>query len=207
MDYQALNSIGNLITARRIEKRITTSQLAILAGMDEWILSNIQYGWMSEMRLESYCKLARPLELPLDLVKAVELAMETPWRSGYETAELLGQEVCANIDDFLPIKNHLPADLGASLKTRRQWEELGFSLKPDAEPYEMHPSAVSRRTSIYYHVDDVVGDKGDEFQEEQRKLVADLEKATGHGGLSNLKNPASSQARMRSFRGPRYRAR
>lgn len=38
----------------------------------------------------------------------------------YTTVTFMGRDVTANAEDELPIKNHLPADLGASFRTLNQ---------------------------------------------------------------------------------------
>lgn len=38
----------------------------------------------------------------------------------YTTVTFMGRDVTANTEDELPIKNHLPADLGASFRTLNQ---------------------------------------------------------------------------------------
>lgn len=39
----------------------------------------------------------------------------------YTTVTFMERDVTANAEDELPIKNHLPADLGASFRTLNQW--------------------------------------------------------------------------------------
>lgn len=55
-------------------------------------------------------------------------------RSAYAIGTFLGEWMTACADDLVPIKNHLPAELGILLKTRRQWEDFGFTLLPTATP-------------------------------------------------------------------------
>lgn len=43
----------------------------------------------------------------------------------YTTVTFMGRDVTANAEDELPIKNHLPADLGASFRTLNQWLNCG----------------------------------------------------------------------------------
>lgn len=62
--------------------------------------------------------------------------------------------------DGLPIKNHLPAELKERLKTQNQWLEDGYVLKKGAKKYEMHPSVMAKRTSIYYLDSDVEEARG-----------------------------------------------
>jgi len=52
--------------------------------------------------------------------------------------------------DGLPVKNHLPPELCARMKTENQWLEAGYILKKDATKYEMHPSALAKRLFTYY---------------------------------------------------------
>lgn len=69
----------------------------------------------------------------------------------------MGERVEANAEDLVPIKNHLPPELTAVLKTRKQWEELGFTVREAAKKYFLHPSSMSRKVFVYYHEEDVLG--------------------------------------------------
>ena len=51
----------------------------------------------------------------------------------YTTVTFMGRDVTANAEDELPIKNHLPADLGASFRTLNQWLNRGFAPESDVE--------------------------------------------------------------------------
>lgn len=62
---------------------------------------------------------------------------------------------CASEWDGLPIKNKLPEELKARLKTEEQWFDNGYVLKENAAPYEMHPSVLAKRTCVYYLDTDV----------------------------------------------------
>lgn len=117
-------------------------------------------------------------------------------RSVYAAGTFLGERVTARADDLAPIKNHLPAELGILLKTRRQWEDFGFALLPTAAPYELRPdSHPGGKLSVYYHEDDVVGAKDDPgYIAYKRRLLADLEEATGHGGLAALERRRYEEA-------------
>jgi hypothetical protein len=57
--------------------------------------------------------------------------------------------------DQLPIKNKLPEELKEKLLTRKQWQDVGYDLKEDAEGYELHPNCMAKRTSTYYFEDQV----------------------------------------------------
>lgn len=48
--------------------------------------------------------------------------------------------------DGLPIRNTTLLDL----RTRNQWMESGYWIKPGEVGWEMHPSALAKRTFIYY---------------------------------------------------------
>mgnify|MGYP003291098709 CR=1 FL=1 len=63
--------------------------------------------------------------------------------------------VCSSEWDGLPIKSKLPEELKTRLKTENQWLEEGFVIKPDATFYEMHPSALSKKTVFYFLDKDV----------------------------------------------------
>ena len=98
-----------------------------------------------------------------------------------------GKRVDALAEDLYPVKNHLPAELGALFKTARQWEDLGVGISGDAVEYEMHPTMMSYKTYTYYHEDDVLGDKGDpQYIAFKERTVRDLREATGHGGMKAL---------------------
>lgn len=57
--------------------------------------------------------------------------------------------------DGLPIKNHLPVTLKDRMKTENQWLESGYVVKGTATAYKMHPSAMAKRTFVYYLDEDV----------------------------------------------------
>jgi len=57
--------------------------------------------------------------------------------------------------DGLPIKNKLPGELKEKLKTRKQWLEEGYLVKPEAKGYEMHARVPAKITFVYY-LDDAV---------------------------------------------------
>lgn len=58
--------------------------------------------------------------------------------------------------DELPMKNSLPPLVDLEFHTGRQWHDMGYELLHSAEPVEMHPTALTRRTCVYYHRDDAV---------------------------------------------------
>lgn len=110
-------------------------------------------------------------------------------RSGYATGTFLGERATACKEDLVPVKNHLPAKLGILLKTRRQWEDFGFTLLPTATPYALHSTSYpsSKNIYVYYHEDDVAGAKDDpDYIAYKARLIADLEEAAGSGGLAAL---------------------
>ena len=57
--------------------------------------------------------------------------------------------------DGLPVKNHLPEELRARMKTENQWLEEGFVPRPNAPKFEMHPSSLAKKTCVYYLNTDV----------------------------------------------------
>ena len=57
--------------------------------------------------------------------------------------------------DGKPIKNRLPAEVMARMKTEAQWLEAGFRLKPNAVGYEMHASVMGKKLFTYYVDTDV----------------------------------------------------
>lgn len=57
--------------------------------------------------------------------------------------------------DGLPVKNHLPSELKERMKTENQWLEAGYVVKAQATAYELHPSALAKRTCTYYLDEDV----------------------------------------------------
>lgn len=132
----------------------------------------------------------------MDIEPTTVTDAEFPERSTYAIGTFLGERVTACADDLVPIKNHLPARLGIVLKTRRQWEDFGFTLLPMATPYALHPNSYpGGRLSVYYHEDDVAGAKDDSgYIEYKRRLLADLEEATGHGGLAALERRRYEEA-------------
>lgn len=110
----------------------------------------------------------------------------------YTTVTLLGREVTANAEDGFPVKNHLPADLGASFRTLNQWLNRGFAPKEGAIEYRMHPSIMARRTYAYFHESDVVDDLGRSpsesvrYLDEKQVVEAALKESTGSGGLTAI---------------------
>ena len=79
-----------------------------------------------------------------------------------------------NEETGLPVKNHLPPELGARFKTRKQWREWGYEPKPGEQGHRMHPSSLAYRSYVYFHESHV-----------SKKTVA-LEECTGHGGLAAI---------------------
>lgn len=110
----------------------------------------------------------------------------------YTTVALMGRDVTANAEDGIPIKNHLPADMGASFRTLNQWLNRGFAPIPGAIEYEMHPSAMARRTYTYFHESEVEDDHGNnpnesaEYLNEKQVVKNALKESTGHGGLTAI---------------------
>ena len=110
----------------------------------------------------------------------------------YITVTLMGRDVTANAEDGIPIKNHLPADMGASFRTLNQWLNRGFAPIPGAIEYEMHPSAMARRTYTYFHESEVEDDCGctpnesAEYLNEKQVVENALKESTGHGGLTAI---------------------
>lgn len=110
----------------------------------------------------------------------------------YTTVTLMGRDVTANAEDGIPIKNHLPADLGASFRTQNQWLNHGFAPMPHATGYEMHPSAMARRTYTYFHESEVEDDGGRTpsesagYLKERQFAESALKESTGHGGLTAI---------------------
>lgn len=108
------------------------------------------------------------------------------------TVTLMGRDVTASAEDGLPIKNHLPADMGASFRTLNQWLNRGFAPKAGAIEYRMHPSIMARRTYVYFHESDVVDDIGRSPSEsvgylnEKQVVEAALKECTGGGGLTAI---------------------
>lgn len=110
----------------------------------------------------------------------------------YTTATLMGRDVTANAEDGLPIKNHLPAELGASFRTLNQWLNRGFAPKAGATEYKMHPSIMARRTYTYFHESEVEDDCGNtpnesaEYLGEKQVVENALKECTGGGGLTAI---------------------
>lgn len=108
------------------------------------------------------------------------------------TATLMGWNVTANAEDGLPIKNHLPAELGASFRTLNQWLNRGFAPKAGATEYKMHPSIMARRTYVYFHESDVEDDFGrspierSDYIGEKQVVENALKECTGGGGLTAI---------------------
>lgn len=106
-----------------------------------------------------------------------------------EKLPFMGCDVLAVALDGIPVKNHLPAPLAAALKTANQWRELGFSPKPGAKKFNLHPNCMAKRTYTYFYKDDVMDDRGHTPDESgsyllhEDQLIANLEESTGHGGL------------------------
>ena len=110
----------------------------------------------------------------------------------YTTVTFMGRDGTANAEDELPIKNHLPADLGASFRTLNQWLNRGFAPKADAVEYRMHPSVMARRTYIYFYESDVEDDCGRcpaesaSYLNEKQVVESALKQSTGSGGLTAI---------------------
>lgn len=68
----------------------------------------------------------------------------------YVTVPFMGCDVLAVALDGIPVKNHLPAPLAAALKTANQWRDLGFSPKPGAKKFNLHPNCMAKRTYTYF---------------------------------------------------------
>lgn len=83
--------------------------------------------------------------------------------------------------DGLPVKNHLPPEIGARFKTEKQWLSLGFLLNDDARAVDMHQSAMAMNTIPYYHESDVHEKepfdeaKRVKFQQRQEDLTDSME--------------------------------
>lgn len=110
----------------------------------------------------------------------------------YTTVTLMGRDVTANAEDGIPIKNHLPADMGANFRTLNQWLKRGFAPIPGAIEYEMHSSEMDRRTYTYFHESEVEDDCGNipnksvEYLIEKQVVENALKESTGHGGLTAI---------------------
>lgn len=116
----------------------------------------------------------------------------------HTTMPFMGYEVVGSIEGH-PVKNHLPPELGVLFKTRRQWEDLGVRVL-SGSGVPMHPTMMSYRTHVYYHIDDMdahtlTGEARSELDEIQSRLEADLREATGHGGLKALYERRGSASR------------
>lgn len=115
----------------------------------------------------------------------------------HTTMPFMGYEVVGSIEGH-PVKNHLPPELGVLFKTRRQWEDLGVRVR-SGSGVPMHPTMMSYRTYVYYHIDDteartLTGEARREFDGIQSRLEADLREATGHGGLKALYESRKSES-------------
>ena len=112
----------------------------------------------------------------------------------HNQARLFGRTVTANAEDGLPVKNHLPPDLGAAFRTESQWLAIGYVPAGGATKYEMHPSMMSRRTYTYYYKDDVYDATGlrpgesESYSAQEDSIREALKESTGHGGLSSHGN-------------------
>lgn len=110
----------------------------------------------------------------------------------YTTVTLMGRDVTANAEDGIPIKNHLPADMGANFRTLNQWLNRGFAPILGAIEYEMHSSAMDRRTYTYFHESEVEDDCGNipnksvKYLIEKQMVENALKESTGHGGLTAI---------------------
>lgn len=108
-----------------------------------------------------------------------------------ERFEEYGGLLYLNDLDGLPVKNHLPPEIGARFKTEKQWLSLGFQLDDDARAVHMHQSAMAMNTIPYYHQSDVHEKepfdeaKMEKFQRRQEDLTERLRISTGHGGLKS----------------------
>lgn len=93
--------------------------------------------------------------------------------------------------DGLPVKNHLPPEIGARFKTEKQWLSLGFQLNDDAQAVHMHQSAMAMNPIPYYHESDVhekepfSDAEKRRYEQRQADLTERLRISTGHGGLKN----------------------
>lgn len=110
----------------------------------------------------------------------------------YTTVAFLGRNVTASAEDGIPIKNHLPADMGASFRTLNQWLNRGFAPMLGATEYKMHPTAMARRTYTYFHESEVEDDCGRTpcesaaYLDERQVVESALKESTGHGGLTAI---------------------
>ena len=99
---------------------------------------------------------------------------------------------CCNEETGLPVKNHLPPELGARFKTRKQWREWGYEPKPGEQGHRMHPSSLAYRSYVYFHESEVCSYAGTEpaddvrYQTHVSKKTVALEECTGHGGLAAI---------------------
>ena len=97
-----------------------------------------------------------------------------------------------NEETGLPVKNHLPPELGARFKTRKQWREWGYEPKPGEQGHRMHPSSLAYRSYVYFHESEVCSYTGTEpaddvrYQTHVSKKTVALEECTGHGGLAAI---------------------
>jgi len=57
--------------------------------------------------------------------------------------------------DGKPIKNKLPTELRERMRTKNQWLEAGFLLKPNATGHEMHSNSMGKKLFTYYIDSDV----------------------------------------------------
>lgn len=106
-------------------------------------------------------------------------------RDIYEKAGLVQSEW-----DGLPVKNHLPAAVGARFATRSQWKQEGFDVPACARPVKMHPSMAAKRLFDYFWEGEVAGDldqtldmRSIKWRDKRRRLEAALKQSTGSGGL------------------------
>lgn len=99
---------------------------------------------------------------------------------------------CCNEETGLPVKNHLPPELGARFKTRKQWREWGYEPKPGEQGHRMHPSSLAYRSYVYFHESEVCSYAGTEpaddvrYQTHVSKKTVALEECTDHGGLAAI---------------------
>lgn len=102
----------------------------------------------------------------------------------HTTMPFMGYEVVGSIEGH-PVKNHLPPELGVRVRS--------------GSGVPMHPTMMSYRTYVYYHIDDteartLTGEARREFDGIQSRLEADLREAPGHGGLKALYESRKSES-------------
>ena len=181
--WSMMYKIGHAVRKARVDKRITAKDLGASVDLTEKEIWDLEQDGAWNLSLSKYYELAKRLNLPIDLDEAMRIGEEAG-RIEHVDVEFFGKEVLANADDYLPIKNHLPHDLAVKLKTKNQWSDLGFVPKSDATRYDLHPDLMSRRTFGYYYEDDVIGNKGEWFEDHQAEVLDALNKNAGHNSLN-----------------------